>query len=1445
MDDLTLDFLDAQGKPTDSTIWLRNGGGKSSILNLFFAIMRTGRREFLGGKADSKQRRLEDYILPNDRGVVVAEWELDVASDTLEFAREPGSFLTGVFYERRAATEPMRRLFFASRVANEHPESTLMGLPLFDEQDGQNVRRTMASFKQAWSELFDRAPHLQPTATEVQSEWHTRLQDGGLDPDLFSYQLRMNLREGGADELFRFSSDAAFVDFLLELTVDPKRGDDVSTNIVTYRKQLQRRRNDLLPDREMCLGLLERLSPLAELAEKRAVVTAKSQFASDRLKRVEDAVGRRMQLLDAESEAFMATARQKEEAADKLSEEATLAAARVLALERFAQTADLEVLSGKLEESEERERVARLDHMLWKAAVPCRTAMVNEAEAAAYRQRLTEQQTEHEPLLLQLNSAAKELSSALKYQALIKREKQSEIRTLVNEMRSKAQACEENLRREERGAITAKNDLESLEARMQAVDEQLNKLVDAGILAEEEEGAEALERLEAKHKTLVEALAKAQSGTKDAGPERAQLNAARAAAQKDVIGLEVQLATLQKSVDRATAEREELERDPALLRLMEVEELELQDVPADVAAMAQRRALDQQERIATLKAQLAGKERERLYLEEHSLLPPQPGVEALLALLTGKIAARSGWELLRESGADWNERIQQAPELAQSVVVTEVEFERAVELAAKAAFASETPTLLTTEAALWSREAVDKRVVYGPRSRAYFDKEAGRAELESLESRRDRMESDIEVAQTLQDDFSALSHRLRHFFERFPAGWFVERRAELLRARSELDDKRREFEQLNAQATELDSRRGALEESARGAQNEAVKAERELNRVRLFVDEYESKVGLWKTTFAERYSALSLHRSAVTQLTEELVGLRKRIDLMSTELEPLAEEARLLEVRASSVPYLDGEAEPQPGQLDALELKHERLQMQYERNVGDDELRLIAEHHEAVARQAWKDVERLTDSEVSREAIRKALDELGESESVEDRRERAEERLQEVRAGLFEMQYELKSAKKRLNDAIQRWREAGEPDLGETIPRSAGAARGAAAEARERAQFTREEAEKQRHQAAEASRDGTERKHAAASLRKDADRLASIRRSYGEHLLAALGEAEPLPQELNVVEELDRLEETLEESRVASNKLDEQRKSCVASIRQWTTDARFEHLRNEVATRFRVLEPEPLEREAKTFRAALDLRIREIARTLEDIERHRVLLTKLALNAAEEGLRQLKLADRSSRVPGNVPEIGGAQFLKIATKEPTSPRARLELIGELIDSLIDKDDFPTGIELVQKVVRKVASPFRIKVLNPDPATPQRYIPITETARFSGGEQLTCAILLYCTLANVRARSHGRVRQPSSVLLLDNPIGRASRVRFLEMQREFARAMGIQLIYTTAVNDHEALSILPNVIRLRNERVDRRRGHRLVEGEEKIVGLLESVRVARRTEAAEPIEPVEL
>jgi hypothetical protein len=160
-----------------------------------------------------------------------------------------------------------------------------------------------------------------------------------------------------------------------------------------------------------------------------------------------------------------------------------------------------------------------------------------------------------------------------------------------------------------------------------------------------------------------------------------------------------------------------------------------------------------------------------------------------------------------------------------------------------------------------------------------------------------------------------------------------------------------------------------------------------------------------------------------------------------------------------------------------------------------------------------------------------------------------------------------------------------------------------------------------------------------------------------------------------------------------------------------------------------------------------------------------------------------------------------------------------------------------GAALAQAAVRRLARPVQVRVLHPDPALERRTVSIPEMARFSGGEQLTGAILLYCTLARVRARSRGVSQRTGGVLILDNPIGRASRVRFLELQREVARAMGVQLVYTTAVNDHEALRALPNVIRLRNERIDRNRGHRLVEPGAEVERVIEAARVGRRDHRA--------
>ena|SRR5438094_1187140 len=71
-EDVTLNFLNRAGKPSNSIVWLRNGGGKTSLLSLFFAGIRPNQRDFLGKRAEEGVRSIDDYVTSRDQGVVCA-----------------------------------------------------------------------------------------------------------------------------------------------------------------------------------------------------------------------------------------------------------------------------------------------------------------------------------------------------------------------------------------------------------------------------------------------------------------------------------------------------------------------------------------------------------------------------------------------------------------------------------------------------------------------------------------------------------------------------------------------------------------------------------------------------------------------------------------------------------------------------------------------------------------------------------------------------------------------------------------------------------------------------------------------------------------------------------------------------------------------------------------------------------------------------------------------------------------------------------------------------------------------------------------------------------------------------------------------------------------------------------------------------------------------------
>jgi hypothetical protein len=110
------------------------------------------------------------------------------------------------------------------------------------------------------------------------------------------------------------------------------------------------------------------------------------------------------------------------------------------------------------------------------------------------------------------------------------------------------------------------------------------------------------------------------------------------------------------------------------------------------------------------------------------------------------------------------------------------------------------------------------------------------------------------------------------------------------------------------------------------------------------------------------------------------------------------------------------------------------------------------------------------------------------------------------------------------------------------------------------------------------------------------------------------------------------------------------------------------------------------------------------------------------------------------------------------------------------------------------------------MLKPDAVLRDERVRMAEISDvFSGGQLLTAAIILYCTMAWLRAAEHGRAqRQHAGVLFLDNPIGRASAGYLLELQLTVAKKLGVQLVYTTGLFDLNALSVFPLIIRLRND-----------------------------------------
>jgi hypothetical protein len=85
-------------------------------------------------------------------------------------------------------------------------------------------------------------------------------------------------------------------------------------------------------------------------------------------------------------------------------------------------------------------------------------------------------------------------------------------------------------------------------------------------------------------------------------------------------------------------------------------------------------------------------------------------------------------------------------------------------------------------------------------------------------------------------------------------------------------------------------------------------------------------------------------------------------------------------------------------------------------------------------------------------------------------------------------------------------------------------------------------------------------------------------------------------------------------------------------------------------------------------------------------------------------------------------------------------------------------------------------------------------------KWSGGENLTASLVLFCVMARLRTEQRtGRgTSSVGGLVPLDNPLGKANYLPFLDLQRRVAKASGVQLVFLTGIGDLGAVTAFPRI-----------------------------------------------
>lgn len=1385
-----------------SVLFLENGGGKSVLIKLIFSVMLPGRRQVVG---TTNTRVLEKFVGAEDVSHVILEWmhtetgKLLVIGKVSEWRGHTVSADVGKLEDRWYSFRP--------KSANDLDSLQFAG-------DGRKL--TTAAYLDRLQASADANPSMEFVRAKNHEDWTGHLGTLGLDPELFRYQRAMNAGEGEAAEAFTFTTDRAFVEFLLKAVLPQDELDDVSDAVQTHTDTLAKR-EALVRERDFLAELLSLLAPLAEAETADVTARASASLSEQKLDAFAGAISRRVEMQRQLIEERASHARELQTSIDTISQEYAQADDVKLMLERAAAEIRLADATQALTSAEKEETECAAVSDAWDVVeLLVRQGKCSEAVASAERV-IGEQEHTAAPALKALNAAARTLRRAL-MAAVSEAEKAAERELrLASETDLESTSNERRYRDHLKASAEARAQAGWRAERIEEIRGALRQARKSGLFALSATTTEALlsssSELEEASKTL-ERAAEHQEQL-DGRWERAQETQARVSAAVSVA--ERASRTTAEHLARAIERTEQL---ASLARLAELIGVDIVNLDADAEVLVE---LLKQDRLAAERKQLiltvenASDERARQALKGSTrLLPPPLDAVSVQELLQAEgIDCWTGWDYI----AGIPDPVKrQLIVRANQLVLGGVVLNDAGRLGDARDVLRKAEPRPTSIVPVTATEMMDSDVAVslasGNDSWAYFvvsphpalfDPEAAETELEALERRRKHNIAMLDVISAKRATDLELTAQLRQWRSDFPPG---------------------ELERLASENREAhDALATAKEEAEKGETSLAIlQAERQSNRdslpaLRIAIRTLEGRHRMLSELARDERALAGLERErteaeavaeAQDKLAETTQGtletLRKtqqRHRSAAHSYSASAQRARsdLNEIQAGGEVTEDELMPTEPVQV--LRDRLDQAEKAYKQIQVSADLRVHLAAAQALLAAVQEEVTRFsTDIKQRAEGLLAGVEGIDVESRTAARAQahlhqaQVAERLAAARQVVADRNADLKHVRK---PQVQRQLPEYPIEIARAEELVCLAEIGITELEAHRENLTRDQ-NRLREQLSELSNSlaGFEALSTAMTASAPVGQVA-LEEPYDQDITAARRAHRALTADVG--EHRANIEKSAIRVSLAADKVAE----CVSSSRH---EKLAIPVKEQIARTARLELPKC----AGTWLDDLAPRLRTVNDDLNQVERHRGNLVIRLQGLVDQALRTLTRAQRMSKLPPSLGDWSGEEFLRIRFAS-LEGEALTQRLGEVIDEtavgkdaagkLVSQDGFSI---LFRGIVGAVPQGFRADMLKPDSVLRNERVPIAGVHDvFSGGQQLTAAIVLYCTMAALRANDRGRVVNPhSGVLFLDNPIGRASAGHLLDIQRGVAEALGVQLIYTTGLFDAEVLARFPVLVRLRND-----------------------------------------